>query len=207
MSIWTSSARVLPALALLALLAACFETQALSGALTRVSGETRASAAVLGGAVTVAGPEGWCVDPGATRETGDQAFVLLVRCRGGRGQPVLSVTVSDIRVPAGDRAAQLSGLVEFLLTDAGRGQLSRRGRADEVTIRAHRIADGALWLDLTDTGNPEGLEPGYWRVVLPLAGRLVTLAAMSPAAAPSPPEAGAEALEALIGVLRRRNLE
>ena len=194
-------------MALLALLPGCFETQALSSALTRVSGETRTSVAVLGGAITVAGPDGWCVDPGATRDTGEQAFVLLVRCRGGRGQPVLSVTVSDLRVPAGDRAAQLSGLVEFVLTDAGRGQLSRRGRADEVTIRSHRIEGGALWLDLADTGNPEGLEPGYWRVVMPLAGRLVTLSAMSPVAAPSPPEAGAEALEALIAVLRRRNLE
>lgn len=194
-------------MALLALLPGCFETQALSSALTRVSGETRASVAVLGGAITVVGPDGWCVDPRATRETGDQAFVLLVRCRGGRGHPVLSVTVSDIRVPQGDRAAQLSQLTEFLLTDAGRGQLSRRGRTDEVTIRAHRIADGALWLDLTDAGNPDTLEPGYARVVLPLAGRLVTLSAMSPAASPSPPEAGIAALEGLIAVLRRRNLD
>ena len=195
------------AAALLALLPACFETQALSSALTRVSGETRGSVAVLGGAITVAGPDGWCVDPRATRETGDQAFVLLVRCRGGRGEPVLSVTVSDIRVPAGDRATQLSGLVEFVLTDAGRGQLSRRGRTDEVTIRSHRIVDGALWLDLSDTGNPDTLEPGYLRVVLPLAGRLVTLSAMSPVASPSTPQAGAEALEGLIAVLRRRNLD
>ncbi len=192
---------------LLALLPGCFETQALSGAVTRVSGETRGSVAVLGGAVTVAGPEGWCVDTGATRETGEQAFVLLVRCRGGRRQPVLSVTITDIRVPAGDRAAQLAGLVEFLQTDAGRGQLSRRGRADEVTIRSHRIDGGALWLDLADTGNPDSFGPDYWRVVMPLAGRLVTLSAMSPAGAPSPPEAGAEALEGLIGVLRRRNLD
>jgi hypothetical protein len=207
MSTWTCRARAALAAALLALLPGCFETQALSSALTRVSGETRASVAVLGGAITVAGPDGWCIDSRATRETGDQAFVLLVRCRGGRGQPVLSVTVSDIRVPSGDREAQLAGLVEFVLTDAGRGQLSRRGRMDEVTIRSHRIVDGALWLDLADTGNPDSLQPDYLRVVLPLAGRLVTLSAMSPAGAPSPPEAGAEALEGLIAVLRRRNLD
>lgn len=208
MSTWTSSVRAALALAgALALLAACLETQALSGAMTRVSGEGRAAVAVLGGAVTVAGPEGWCVDPGATRETGEQAFVLLTRCHGGRNQPVLSVTVTDTRVPPGDRSAQLEGLVAFLLTDAGRGQLSRRGRSDDVAVLSQRVQDGALWLELTDAGNPEPFAPGYWRVVMPLVGRLVTLSALSVAASPSPPEAGAAALAELIDTLRRRNLD
>jgi hypothetical protein len=208
MSTWTSRVRAALALAgALALPAACFETQAMSGALTRVSDLGPAAVSVLGGVVTVAGPEGWCVDARSTRETGDQAFVLLVRCRERRGEPVLSVTVSDIRVPPGEPVAQLTGLADFLLTEVGRGQLSRRGRADEVTIRSHRIADGALWLELSDSGNPERFAPDYWRVVMPLAGRLVTLSAMALAESPSPPEAGVAALEALIAVLRRRNLE
>lgn len=208
MSTWTSRVRAALALAgAVALLAACFETQELSGALTRVSGQGQGSVGVLGGAITVAGPEGWCVDPGATRETGEQAFVLLSRCRGGRGQPVLSVTITDTRVPPGDRSDQLEGLVGFLLTDAGRGQLSRRGRSDDVTVLDHRVQDGALWLQLTDAGNPEPFAPDYWRVVMPLVGRLVTLSALSVAASPSPPEAGEAALEGLIDTLRRRNLD
>jgi hypothetical protein len=208
MSTWTSRIRAALALgAALVVLAGCFETQALTSALTRASAPGPGSVGVLDGAITVAGPEGFCVDQGATRETGDQAFVLLVSCQGGRGMPVLSVTVSDTRVPPGDPEAQLAALLGFLLTDAGRGQLSRRGTASDVTIRNHRIDGNALWLDLADSGNPEGFAPGYWRVVMPLAGRLVTLSAMVADRAPVPGRVAPEALSDLIAVLRRRNLD
>ena len=210
MSTWTSKARLALALAAaLALLAGCFETVALREAVTRASDRAApvGSVGVLDGAVTVAGPDGWCVDPSATRETDEQAFVLLIRCHGPRAAPVLSVTVTNVRVPPGDRAVQMSELAEFLVTDAGRGQLSRRGRLADVTLEAPRIRDGALWMHLTDAGNPDTFEPAYWRVVLPLAGRLVTLSALSLAQAPSDRAAGEAAMAGLIDVLRRRNLD
>jgi len=208
MSIWTSDLRSLAALALAALmaLAGCFETDVLSRVSGRGTATGPASVGVLDGAVTVAGPEGWCIDESATRESGETAFVLFRRCRGGRGA-VLSVTVTDMRVPAGDRTAQLDGLAAFLATEAGRGQLSRRGRASEVTIDEIALRDGALWLHLTDIGNPEAFEAGYWRAVMPLAGRLVTLSSMSLREAPSGREPGRTALAELIETLRRRNLE
>lgn len=209
MSTWTSSARRVAVAALaLAALTGCFENAALSRAVTRASGPSvQGSVGVLDGAITVAGPEGYCVDAQATRETDQQAFVLLVRCRGDRDHPVLSVTVTDLRVPGGDPAVQLSDLTSFVLSGAGRGQLSRRGRASDVTIAQHRITDGALWLNLSDAGNPAAFEPGYWRVVMPLAGRLVTLSALSLAEAPSDGAALEGALASLVGVLRRRNLD
>lgn len=206
MSTRTSRARAALALGLAAaLLAACIEHQALSNALNRVATPGAGSVQVLDGAFAVAGPDGWCVDQGAVRETGDQAFVLLVPCQATRGAPILSVAISDVRVPQGDRAAQLGDLRDFLLGEGGRAQLSRRGNPAEVTVRSHRIEDGALWLELRDLGNPETVSADYGRVVLPLAGRLVTLSAMSLTANPARSAAAFQALQALIAMLRARN--
>lgn len=209
MSTWTSRARLAAALAAgLALLAGCFETEAMSRVSPRASVAGPGSVGVLEGSVTVAGPDGYCVDQSATRETDSHAFVLMRRCRAGRGPaPVLSVTVTDMRVPAGDRLEQLDGLASFLATEAGRGQLSRRGRASDVQIARIEQRDDALWLLLTDTGNPEGFDPDYWRVVMPLAGRLVTLSAMSLQDTPVTPDQGAAGMSSLIATLRARNLD
>lgn len=212
MSTWISDPpragfrRALAALAALLMLAGCFETEALSRIGPRAAGSGPGAIAVLDGAVTVAGPDGFCVDESATREAGQNAFVLLRRCRGSRG-PVLSVTVTDQRVPEGDRSTQLDALAGFLATDAGRGQLGRRGRAGDVAIDQISLRDGALWLYLTDIGNPEGFEAGYWRAVLPVAGRLVTLSSMSLRENPSSREASESAMTGLIETLRRRNLD
>jgi hypothetical protein len=209
MSTWTSKVRLAGALAAgLALLAGCFETEALGRAGTRANGNGPGSVGVLDGTVTVAGPDGFCVDQTATRESGGHAFVLMRRCRAGRGPaPVLSVTVTDLRLPEGDRAEQLDGLAAFLATDAGRGQLSRRGRASDVAIGEIEQREGALWMFVTDTGNPAGFEAGYWRVVMPLAGRLVTLSAMSLQETPISPADGAAAMADLVAILRQRNLD
>lgn len=208
MSIWISDAlrQALAALAALLVLAGCFETEALSRIGPRAAGSGPGAITVLDGAVTVAGPDGFCVDESATREAGQNAFVLLRRCRGSLG-PVLSVTVTNQRVPAGDRSAQLDALAAFLATEAGRGQLSRRGRAGEVSIDQIGLREGALWLHLTDIGNPEAFEAGYWRAVLPIAERLVTLSSMSLRTSPSTRQTGERAMEDLIATLRRRNLD
>jgi len=209
MSIWTSRTGLAAALAtMLALLSGCFETESMARVTPRATSPGPGSVGVLEGAVTVAGPEGYCVDPSATRETESHAFVLMRRCRAGRGgAPVLSVTVTDVRVPQGDVVQQLDGLATFLATDAGRGQLSRRGRAADVEMSRIEQRDGTLWMRLSDSGNPEGFEPGYWRVVMPLAGRLVTLSAMSLQSVPVPPDDAATAMTHLIATLRARNLD
>lgn len=193
----------------LALLAGCFETEALSGLGTRPAAASGPNAvSVLDGTVTIAGPDAWCIDESATRESETSAFVLMLRCRqGGRPAPVFGIVVADMRVPEGDRQRQLESLAEFLVTDAGRGQLSRRGRAGDVTIAARQQRDGALWLHLTDTGNPEQFLPEYLRVVMPLAGRLVTISALSLQGAPVSAAAAETAMAELIAVLRRRNLD
>lgn len=191
-----------------AVLAACFETQALGQLVTRVSGTGPGAVGVLGGAVTVAAPEGWCIDQTAMRESADQVFVLFRRCRtSAAAGSVLSVTVTNLRIPEGDRAAQLAGLAGFLDTEVGRGQLSRRGWAADVAILSIAARDGALWMQLSDAGNPAAFDPVYHRVVMPLAGRLVTLAALAPRGAPADPAAAEAELAELAAVLRQRNLD
>lgn len=209
MYIWTSRRRLAALAIALALLGGCFETEALNRLGAPAATPTGPNAiSVLEGVITVAGPEGYCIDEGATREGANNAFVLIMRCQSGAPvAPVFGVAVTDMRVPAGDRALQLQGLEAFLATNAGRGQLSRRGRAGDVTIAAMHQREGALWLHLTDTGNPEQFLPEYLRVVMPLAGRLVTLSALSLQGAPVDAATAEAAMAELVSVLRRRNLD
>lgn len=174
--------RALGAVALCLALSGCFESVPLSQAavrgLTAVSGP--AQVAVLDGAVTISGPAGYCVDSEATRESDIEAFVLLVRCRVTlRSAPVLSATVTGVPAPASDDPDTLRGLTTFLSTAPGRAQLSRTGDPRDVTVHQATYADNAIWMLIEDTGNPASFDQTYWRAILPIAGRIVTLSVLS----------------------------
>ena len=179
-------------------LSGCFESVPLSQAavrsLTAVSGP--AQVAVLEGAVTIGGPAGYCVDGEATRETDIEAFVLMVRCRVTlRPAPVLSATVTGVPAPASDDPDTLRGLTTFLSTAPGRAQLSRSGDPRDVTVHQATYADNAIWMLIQDTGNPASFDQTYWRAVLPIAGRIVTLSVLSAREHPVDPESA-------LGILR-----
>ncbi len=208
MSIWTSKWPLTrAAVACVFVVSGCFEHSAAWDRRGQDAIEPVVALGVLDGLLTVAGPEGYCIDPTATRERGEEAFVLLRHCEDLPGQPVLSVSVSNVRLPAGDIRAQLERLAQFLLAPDGQAHLSRRGRPADLTILSHDIAEGVLWMELEDRGNPRGFIPEYTRAVLPLAGRLVTLAALSPTPAPPSRADRRRALAELITVLKRRNLD
>lgn len=209
MSIWTSKART-GTLSLLAglLLAGCFESESLSRASNRDSEAPSgpAAVAVLDGSVTVAGPAGYCVDDTATRESDSEAFVLLVRCSAtSRSSPILSATVTGQLAASTADPANLSQLGAFLDTRGGRVQLSRRGNADDVRILQTQVEGGALWLRIEDSGNPDTFEPGYWRAILPISGRVVTLSVLSARAHPVGEERGLRALRDFVTAMRNRN--
>lgn len=208
MSIWISRAR--PFLSLLAaglVLAACFE----NASLTRLTGggggaSGPAAIAVLDGQVRVTGPQGYCIDSGATRESQNEAFVLLVRCTASpRATPVLSATVTGIPAPGLGTRENLTRLSEYLETPAGLGQLARSGRAEDVRVVAQRVEDGALWLRIEDRGNPDSFEPGYWRAILPVAERVVTLSVLSSRAHPVSDERGLSVLREFVTRMRAQN--
>jgi len=161
---------------------------------------------VLGGAVTVAGPEGYCVDTASTVDGGSEAFVLLVRCRGSdRRRAVLAATVTALPATAAVGEANLAALTDSLAGEAGRRNLSRAGRAEDVRIDEMRIEAGAIWLRIHDAGSPEAFAPEYWRAILPVGGRVVTLSALATRAAPVSAEAALMALREFTARMRAAN--
>ncbi|MCL4674679.1 MAG: hypothetical protein KJZ59_01300 [Pararhodobacter sp.] len=189
-------------------MSACFETEPLTQAASRglqpASGPAEVS--VLGDSVTVQGPIGYCIDTEATRESDIEAFVLLVRCRGTlRPAPVLSATITGLTAPTGDDPDALRRLTSYLRTPAGRAQLSRSGDPAEVTVTEATYADDAIWLLIEDRGNPASFDPTYWRAVLPVAGRIVTLSVLSAREHPLDRGSGLATLRNFVTQMRRAN--
>jgi len=209
MFIWTSRPGALATLLTASLLlAGCFESESLSRASNRDSEAPSGPSvvAVLDRSVTVAGPSGYCVDDTATRESDSEAFVLLVRCSPTRrNSPILSATVTGLMAPGTAGADNLSRLGAFLDTRGGRAQLSRRGSAEDVRILQAQVEGSALWLRIEDSGNPDTFEPGYWRAILPVSGRVVTLSVLSSRAHPVGEERGLRVLRDFVSAMRNRN--
>ena len=164
--------------------------------------------AVLAGAVTVAAPRGYCVEPAAVLETADSALVLIGRCTGGAANPrapaILSAAVS--RPGSGlDIAASGEALAGFFGSEPGRAALSRSGSAATVTVLETVVVGEAFVIALRDTSPDPTASPESWRAVLVLAGRLVTLTVTGTAAAPLDPEAGRALLDRFIAAMQAAN--
>lgn len=190
------------------LLVGCLETEPLTQAASRglqpASGPARIS--VLNDAVSIRGPAGYCIDTEATRESDIEAFALLVRCRGTLNPaPVLSATVTGVPAPDSNDPNALRQLAEFLASAPGRAQLSRSGDPRDVTIRSLRVADRAIWILVHDTGNPSSFDPTYWRAVLPIAGRIVTLSVLAAQEHPMDVESGLSVLRGFVMRMRAAN--
>ena len=190
----------------MALLAGCIETEPLTQAASRglqpAAGPPQTI--VLNGAVTVSGPAGYCVDPEATTENDIEAFVLLVRCRNTmRPSPVLSATITGVE-SNGDPAS-MRRLTDFLQTTPGRAQLSRTGDPREVTLTEATFAEGAIWLLIHDEGNPRSFDATYWRAILPVAGRIVTLSVLAAREHPFEHDSGLAILRGFVMRMRAVN--
>lgn len=195
MSTWTSKAG---AAVLAVALAACVPGAGGGGGAAPSGGKTMP---LLGGAMQAAAPQGYCIDEKATHDEGDGAVVLMGKCSGESKLPPALVTVTiggpDSSVVLQEGAKALS---DYFLSDAGRAALARDGRARSVAIRQTSVADGALMLLVSDreVGN-------YWRAILGLRGRLVTVSVTAPEDTELSPEDGRKILERTMGALRRAN--
>ena len=193
--------------ALLALaLSGCFETapltEAASRALLPAAGPSQVQ--VLRNSITVAGPGGYCVDTEATDESDIEAFVLLVRCRATlRPSPVLSATIT--RLESDGNPETLRRLTAFLETMPGRAQLSRSGDPADVTVEQATFAEGVIWLLIHDEGNPRSFDETYWRAILPIAGRVVTLSVLAAAEHPFERDSGLSILRGFVMRMRAAN--
>lgn len=162
--------------------------------------------AVAGNAVTVGGPPGYCVDPSASRD-GVEAVVLLASCASIAGNPlgpkpdtpaIVTVVVSSDPGSFIDVAGTQDLLTRYFRSEAGRAALSRSGNPGSVAVTDVRRAGGAIYLRVRDTspGLVAGLDNEYWRALLDVNGRLVTVSVTGFESRPMSAGQGLDVLEA-----------
>lgn len=157
--------------------------------------------AVLGGAVTVAAPSGYCVDAEQARQVQDTAVVLIGRClsSGLVAPAVITVSVG----PAGSGGVMVAGgaaLAGFFSSAEGLALLSRSGRAGDVTLLDTSAAPGALLMHLQDTYLGR-----YWRAITAVNGRLVTISATGTGGVALDEAASLRAVQAALSALQSAN--
>lgn len=164
------------------------------------TGSPRA-APVLAGTLSVGIPAGYCIDKAASREARDSAVLILGRCADNvRAVPaVITLSVGESG-SAGAMAAGGAALAEFFTSSAGRASLSRDGRPAEVMVLQALSTGDAFILRLRDKRAGE-----YWRAVLGVSTRLVTVSVTGTPALPLAPDQGREVLDATLDAMRKAN--
>ena len=159
------------------------------------------TASVLGGAMQIGVPAGYCIDGGASRETRNGAVILMGRCSNEvKAIPALvSVSIGQ-GGSAGVMTAGGPALAAFFGSRQGRATLSRDGRASDIRIIEALGAGDAFLLHLQDRSMGE-----YWRAVIGLKGRLVTISATGTADLPLVAKDGRKVLDATLDAMRRAN--
>ncbi|VDC27224.1 hypothetical protein [Pseudogemmobacter humi] len=188
MSIWISKF-LFPAL----LLAACVPAT--------TGGGSGASVSFLNGEIRAVPPSGYCTDPRASHDSGQGAVILMGRCPG-KGAAVPALITVTLGAP-GSSAVLKNGakaLSDYFVSPPGRAALARDGRPGSVRVAKTALSEGALVLRVEDRA-----VGGYWRAVLGLKGRLVTISVMAPEGASLPEEAGREILERTMASMRAAN--
>lgn len=192
---------------------------ALSGCMEDVpqaaSAEAPSRVVVADGTVIVAGPDGYCVDLEASRDASAGAFVVLGSCAAIAGNPALpqpqrpAVLTATVSGPGGGAPVSdsLPALDSYFRSDAGRAALARSGRAENVTILQGFSRDGAYILRLRDVSGFSGpaLEPDYWRAVVDVGDRIVTLSVLAPRGKAHTAEEGLAILTAYLRRIRAEN--
>lgn len=140
--------------------------------------------------VVVTGPDGFCVDPTATRDTGDTGFVLLGNCAAIADsrrvvQPaipaVLTAAVSEPSETGGRLADSMADLDAFFRSDDGLRLISRDGDPATVTLLETLVEGDVFLLHAADTseGAIDGVQDDYWRAYMDLGERLATLSVIA----------------------------
>ncbi|MBT0957354.1 hypothetical protein IV417_08150 [Alphaproteobacteria bacterium KMM 3653] len=198
MFIWTSSLRALGAACVLTALVGCFgdvETKAIEesgvasqtgeaapGAAARSPVQGTREVAVAEGAVTVAGPDGYCIDTGATKDRKRGAFVLLASCASVLQSASAYVPVTNALLTVsvgGEGSADLLVDAEasraYFASAAGRAALSRDGKAESVVVESAQVSGDFFLVQTLDSSGkgPDGLGPRTWRAFFDQGGRAV----------------------------------
>lgn len=165
---------------------------------------------VLGGALVVAPPPGYCIAPDGVTEREDTAIVLIGRCATSPGSSpaVLTAALGGPQSGLGVAGAEAE-MLEFFASEEGRAALSARGRAADVSVSERVALDGAALVRFADRGAKNGadraIQSERWRAVTALRGRLVTLTVAGPAADGLDPAEGQALLKAFLAAMHRAN--
>jgi hypothetical protein len=156
---------------------------------------------VLGGAVAIVPPPGYCPAPQASTVSGDTAVVLMGRCQAQSGAAPAILTAS---IGAADSAAVLEqgpiALTRFFTSKDGRAMLASTGRPQDVAVLAAEQDATRILLQIKDRDLGT-----YWRGIFALRGRLVMLSATGVDAATLPPDTGRALLARAIAALQQAN--
>lgn len=171
--------------------------------------------AVADGSIVITGPRGFCIDRSALREDSNGAFVLLGSCASitqsaGQPQPaipaILTATVSGNTVEDAGTDELLGFLEAYLKSDDGLATLSRSGDPDKVQILETMIRDGALYIHARDrSGLADEISSDYWRALLGINGRIVTISVVGFDRIPMSSTAGFQTLNDFKARIRAAN--
>lgn len=139
---------------------------------------------VADGAVVVAGPRGFCVDPKSTRTVGNVPFVVMGNCASISGdgrapQPgieaVLTATVATMD-PSFAFNSSDPALPVFFEGAAGRAALSRAGNPQTVEVIDSFARGPVFYVHARDTspGPVDNIDETHWRAVFGVNGRVVS---------------------------------
>lgn len=191
----------LPPFPMLHRLAVALMGLGLSACVLPIADATR-QVAVLGGEVRVRAPEFYCIDTKSARASEDTAVVLIGRCNAAGQVAAALVTVTVGRTAsAGVMLAEPEALRAFMSSPAGRRALSRSGQAADVAVLESGVLGGdRLMLHLNDREEGE-----YWRAILGIKGRLVTISASGAEGVPLTPAQARRLVDQTVAAMRAAN--
>jgi len=167
---------------------------------------------VMSKGFTIAGPKGYCIDNGATRETAEGAFAVLGSCAVVSGNPrdakprrpaMLTASVTSATAPLD--AAALDRAAAFFATEAGHAVLARGDDGAVATVIDLERDDGLVLVHAEDGESAGELSGDYWRGVFEAAGQLVTVTVSGYRDAPLDDRAGAKLARAFVAAIRKAN--
>ncbi|NPD14507.1 hypothetical protein HOY34_04740 [Xinfangfangia sp. D13-10-4-6] len=193
-----SLARAVAVVALAGSVAGCVDGVASDSRGKTVS---RSAAAFLGGEILVDPPRGYCVDPAASRDSSDNAVIVVNRCaKNTHDVPaVITITLGE-RGSAEVLKSGAKALSDYFTSPVGRAALARDGSAASVVVRQTSLAGGVLVMKMVDRAVGE-----YWRAVLSLKGRLVTVAVTAPETSSLSADQSRALLDQVLAGLRKAN--
>jgi len=165
--------------------------------------------------IAIVGPAGFCIDPRETRDGRDGAFVLLAGCasitRSPR-QPKPGVSAILTATVAGEESSRtIAGstgrLKTFFTSSAGRAALSRSGKADSVKVLETAARKGVFYIHARDSsgGARAGAGADYWRAMLDVGGRIVSVSLLAVDDHPVAGDEGFATLQSFVGRIRAAN--